>query len=77
MWLSWQHQVALNFMVSCFMLKEKLFCFDDLPLLSARDIKEYLTFKFYKDMSEEQMMDRIYNRHVMRQTDINNAYLRI
>jgi len=44
-WLAWQHQVALNFLVSSFILKEKLHCFDDLPLLSARDIKEFITFK--------------------------------
>lgn len=77
MWNAWVHQVALNFMVSSFMLKEKLFCFDDLPLLSARDIKEYLTFKLYKNMTEEQMIDKIYNRHSIRQIDINNSYLRV
>lgn len=37
-WLAWQHQVALNFLVSSFILKEKLRCFEDLPLLLARDI---------------------------------------
>ena len=37
-WLAWHHQVALNFSVSSFILKEKLRCFEDLPLLSARDI---------------------------------------
>jgi hypothetical protein len=41
-WLAWQHQVALNFLVSSFILKEKLHCFDDLPLLSARDIRNGL-----------------------------------
>jgi SRSO17 transposase len=76
MWNAWEHQVALNFMVSSFMLKEKLFCFDDLPLLSARDIKDYLTFRLYKEMTEEEMIDRIHNRHLIRQIDINNSYLR-
>lgn len=75
LWNAWTHQVALNFMVSSFMLKEKLYCFEDMPLLSAKDIKEYLTFKLYKEMTEEDMMDRIYNRHLQRQTDINNYYL--
>jgi SRSO17 transposase len=63
-WLAWQHQVALNFLVSSFILKEKLRCFDDLPLLSAKDIKEMLVFKLYKEMTEEQIVDRIYNRHL-------------
>lgn len=74
LWNAWEHQIALNFLVSSFMLKEKLFCFDDLPLLSARDIKDYLTFKLCKDMSEEQMIDKIYNRHLIRQRDINYSY---
>lgn len=75
MWNSWEHQVALNFMISSFMLKEKIFCFDDLPLLSARDIKEYLTFKLFKQMTEHEMIERIRKRHKIRQKDINRYYL--
>ena len=74
-WKAWEHQIALNFMVSSFVLKEKLTCFDELPLLSARDIKEYLTFKLYKQMTEEEMLDKIQNRHKIRQRDINRYYL--
>lgn len=73
-WLAWQHQVALNFMVSSFILKEKLLCFDDLPLLSARDIKEMFVFKLYKEMTEERLIDKMYNRHLIRQRDINYSY---
>jgi len=76
-WLAWQHQVALNFLVSSFILKEKLHCFDDLPMLSARDIKEWFVLKLYKEMTEEQFFDRMYNRHLIRQRDINNSYLKI
>ena len=68
-WLAWQHQVALNFLVSSFVLKEKLLNFETAPLLSARDIKEMLVFKLYKQMTEEQMQDRIFNRHLLRQQD--------
>ncbi|RPH33343.1 MAG: IS701 family transposase [Bacteroidales bacterium] len=75
LWKTWEHQIALNFMVSSFVLKEKLTCFDELPLLSARDIKEYLTFKLYKQMTEEEMLDKIHNRHKIRQRDINRYYL--
>ncbi len=35
-WLAWYHQVALNIMTMCFMLKEKLFCFKELSLLFKR-----------------------------------------
>ena len=73
-WLAWQHQVALNFLVSSFVLKEKLLNFQTAPLLSARDIKEMLVFKLYKKMTEEQMQDRIFNRHLLRQQDINMAF---
>lgn len=76
-WLAWQHQVALNILVSSFMLREKLSCFDDVPLLSARDIKEWLVFKLYKQMSEEQMIDKMFNRHLARQRDINKSFNKI
>lgn len=76
-WLAWQHQVALNFMVSSFLLKEKLKGLDDLPLLSARDVKEWFVFKLYKNMTEDQFFERMYNRHHLRQRDITNSYLRI
>lgn len=73
-WSAWQHQVALNFLVSSFILKEKLENFDDIPLLSARDIKEMLVFKIYRQMTESQMCERMFIRHVKRQRDINIAY---
>jgi hypothetical protein len=73
-WLAWQHQVALNFLVSSFILKEKLICFNDAPLLSARDIKEFIVFELYKKMSKDQMIDRIFNRHLIRQRDINKSF---
>lgn len=75
-WLAWQHQVALNFMVSSFILKEKLRNFEDLPLLSANDIKKWFVFKLYKEMTEEQFFDQMHQRHKIRQRDINNSYQR-
>jgi hypothetical protein len=73
-WLAWQHQVALNLLVSSFILKEKLICFEDTPLLSARDIKEFIVLELYKKMSKDQMIDRIFNRHLIRQRDINRSF---
>ncbi len=75
-WSAWLHQVALNFMVSSFILKEKLRNNENLPLLSARDIKELIIFQLYKQMTDDQMYEKIINRHIRRQKDINNAYLR-
>ena len=75
-WNAWVHQIAMNFLVSSFILKEKLLNNNELPLLSARDIKELIVFKLYKQMTDEQMFEKIINRHIKRQLDINNAYLR-
>ena len=50
--LAWYHQIALNITTICFMLKEKLLNFDCMPLLSARDIKEWLCFILIKEHTE-------------------------
>jgi len=73
-WLAWHHQIALNFLLSTFILKEKLLCFDNIPLLSARDIKRWIIFKLYRQMSEDDMIDQIFERHCRRQNDINLAF---
>ena len=73
-WLAWQHQVALNIMISCFLLKEKLFCWKDLPLLSAVDIKEWIQFRLFQTRTDEEMIDLMFARHLKRQTDINRYY---
>lgn len=73
-WLAWYHQIALNFLLSTFVLKEKLLCFNNIPLLSARDIKRWIVFKLYRKMSEEDMIDQMFERHCRRQYDINHAF---
>jgi len=73
-WLAWQHQIALNFLLSAFILREKLFCFQHLPLLSANDIKRWIIFKLFQKMSDEDMINQIYKRHCRRQRDINVAF---
>jgi hypothetical protein len=62
--------------IGSFMMKEKLLLKDDVPLLSARDIMDFLVFKFYKKMTEEKMIDKIMERHRKRQSDINYCYSR-
>lgn len=75
-WLAWYHQVALNIMTMAFMLKEKILCFKDYPLLSARDIRDWLTFILIKQIGEADILQLIINRHIRRQMDINRCYLR-
>ena len=73
-WQAGQHQVAMKIMVSCFFLKEKLLCFDDLPLLSAADIRDWLFFKFFQTRTDEEMIELMFFRHLRRQKDINRYY---
>jgi len=73
-WKSWHHQVALNFMVSSFMLQEKLLQQDEIPLLTARDIMDFMIFKFYKEMTEEKILNQLKERHRKRIIDINYFY---
>ena len=70
-WLAWHHQIALNLLLSTFILKEKLYCFDDLSLQSTGDIKRFIVFKLYRQMSEDDMIDQMYKRYYQRQKDIN------
>ncbi len=44
--------------------------------MSAKDVKELVIFQLYKQMTDEQMYQKIIHRHIRRQRDINNAYLR-
>jgi len=74
-WLSWHHQIALNMLVGSFMLKEKLLNQEEMPLLSARDIMDFLVFKFYKElMTEERMLASLKERHRKREADIDYCY---
>jgi SRSO17 transposase len=73
-WLPWYHQIALNMMVGCFLLKEKLLNQDEIPILSARDIMDFLFFKFYKEMTEERLLRQLKERHIKRQYDIDLYY---
>ena len=74
-WLSWHHQVALNMLVGSFILKEKLLNHDDIPLLSARDIMDFMVYKFYREMTDERMLEKMQQRHEKRQRDIDYCCL--
>jgi SRSO17 transposase len=75
-WLAWQHQIALNFLLSSFMMKEKIEQSEDIPLLSARDLKDMLVFNLFKQMSDDQFINTMLARHQRRQADINYVYER-
>ena len=76
-WKSWHHQVALNMLVGSFMLKEKLLNQDEVPLLSARDIMDFMVYKFYREMTDELMLEKLQQRHKKRQRDIDYWYSKL
>jgi hypothetical protein len=39
-------------------LKEKLLCFADIPMLSARDIKRWIIFTLHRQVFEDDMIDQ-------------------
>ncbi len=55
-WLSRYHQIALNMLVGCIVLKEILLSKDKMSLLSAKDIIGFLLFKLDKEMTGERML---------------------
>ena len=73
-WKSWHHQIALNMLVGSFMLKEKLLNHQEVPLLSARDIMDFMVYKFYREMTDELMLEKLKQRHKKRQRDIDYCY---
>jgi len=75
-WKAWYHQIAINLMVACFLLKEKLRCFEDLPLLSAWDIKDWICYNLYTQLNRDEMIELIFLRHYKRQKDINQAFMK-
>lgn len=42
--------------------------------LSARDIKRWILLKLHRQISEEEMIDQMFERHRQRQRDINRAF---
>lgn len=74
-WIAWHHQIALNMLLLLFIFKEKLFNFETIPLLSAWDLRQVLDVV---NSSSSERLDRlfiqIFERHKIRQKDINRYY---
>jgi len=73
-WYGFQLKYGMVFNWYIHILKEKLELFEEMPLLSARDVKEMVVRELYQQMTQDQMMDRINRRHAIRQEDINRHY---
>lgn len=76
-WQAWHHHVALVMMVLLFLLRERQFQREELPLLSAGDIKVLLAQVLpRRDQDPEEIIRQIQRRHRQRQAAIDSAYQR-
>jgi hypothetical protein len=70
-WRGWHHHMALVCLAMLFILKERILAADEIPLLSARDIVELLTFYLpRRNRSEDEVLRCLQARHVLRHRDI-------
>ena len=76
-WQAWYHHVALVMMALLFLLRERQLQKEELPLLSAGDIKVLLAQVLpRRDQDPEEIIRQIQRRHRQRQAAIDSAYKR-
>lgn len=76
-WMAWYHHTALVMMAMLFLLRERLEQSDDLPLLSARDVKILLARVLpRRDADPQELIRQLQARHRQRQSSIDSAYRR-
>ena len=72
-WSAWHHHMALVMMAMLFMLSERIHHKDTYPLLSCADIEELLArFLPRCDMTEEEVIFQLEQRHLQRQKAIES-----
>ncbi len=66
-WLAWHHHMAIVMMALHFILSEKMLMKDNLPLLSAYDVREMILNTYAKKgTTQQQIMAQIHKRHLQR-----------
>lgn len=71
-WRGWHHHMALVSMAMMFLLRERLACADQIPLLSCRDLVELLAFYLPRQTkNKELLVKQMRKRHRQRQRDID------
>jgi SRSO17 transposase len=74
-WLSWHHHMAMVLMAMLFMLEQRLFHKDTLPLISCTDIVAMLNFFLpNRAVTEEEVFRQLEERHRRRRLSIIFAY---
>ena len=70
-WLAWHHHMALVMMAQQFVLGEKLLYREEMPLLSAYDIREIMLNVYpRKGLAQQEIMQQIHKRHEQRRKDM-------
>lgn len=76
-WMAWYHHMALVMMAMLFVLRERLSQSNELPLLSARDVKILLARVLpRRDSDLEEVIRQLKVRHRQRQASIESAQRR-
>jgi SRSO17 transposase len=76
-WQAWYHHMALVMMALLFLLRERQLQKQDLPLLSAADVKILLARLLpRRDLDPQELIRQIRLRHQQRQSAIDSAYRR-
>lgn len=74
-WHGWHRHAALTCMALVFLVEERLLHQDDLPLLSARDIRDLVASLLPRnDQDPDSVIASIAHRHRYRAEDINRRY---
>jgi SRSO17 transposase len=74
-WRAWHHHTALVMMALEFVLREKLLCKDNAPLLSTRDVRELINVKLVsKKRTLAEILRQVLQRHRKRKQAIDNFY---
>jgi SRSO17 transposase len=74
-WRAWYHHIALTLLALLYILEQQIIHQEDVPLLSANDIKYLLANSLQKKaQSQEELQNIIWQRHKVRQMDINRYY---
>ena len=73
-WRGWHHHMTLVCMAQLFVTRERILCAPEMPLLSARDVVELLTYYLpRRNRSPDEIEQRIRKRHVLRAKAIHLA----
>jgi hypothetical protein len=76
-WQAWHHHMALVMMALLFLLREKRLQSEELPLISAAEVKLLLARLLpRRDLDPEETIRQIQIRHRQRQAAIDSAYRR-